>query len=85
MAKSNELQIVKQCVELFSSFRVLLFCCPLVVCQWKEIDMNQSKQLVRLIEIAIMTAAAVILDIISGMFLSLPQGGSVSIMMIPIF
>lgn len=47
--------------------------------------MNQSKQLVRLIEIAIMTAAAVILDIISGMFLSMPQGGSVSIMMIPIF
>ena len=47
--------------------------------------MNQSKQLVRLIEIAIMTAAAVILDIVSGMFLSMPQGGSVSIMMIPIF
>ncbi|MCY7891350.1 energy-coupled thiamine transporter ThiT, partial [Bacillus spizizenii] len=47
--------------------------------------MNQSKQLVRLIEIAIMTAAAVILDIVSGMFLRMPQGGSVSIMMIPIF
>ncbi|MCI3196086.1 energy-coupled thiamine transporter ThiT [Bacillus sp. HU-1818] len=47
--------------------------------------MNQSKQLVRLIEIAIMTGAAVILDIISGMFLRMPQGGSISIMMIPIF
>ncbi|PRP54148.1 energy-coupled thiamine transporter ThiT [Bacillus halotolerans] len=47
--------------------------------------MAQSRQLVRLIEIAIMTAAAVILDIVSGMFLRMPQGGSVSIMMIPIF
>ncbi|KXZ13311.1 energy-coupled thiamine transporter ThiT [Bacillus nakamurai] len=47
--------------------------------------MNQSTQLVRLIEIAIMTGAAVILDIVSGMFLRMPQGGSVSIMMIPIF
>ncbi|MEC1627790.1 energy-coupled thiamine transporter ThiT [Bacillus mojavensis] len=47
--------------------------------------MAQPRQLVRLIEIAIMTAAAVILDIVSGMFLRMPQGGSVSIMMIPIF
>ncbi|MES5395483.1 energy-coupled thiamine transporter ThiT [Bacillus amyloliquefaciens] len=47
--------------------------------------MNHSAQLVRLIEIAIMTGAAVILDIVSGMFLRMPQGGSVSIMMIPIF
>ena len=47
--------------------------------------MNHSTQLVRLIEIAIMTGAAVILDIVSGMFLRMPQGGSVSIMMIPIF
>ncbi|MDY7432995.1 energy-coupled thiamine transporter ThiT [Bacillus sp. V26] len=47
--------------------------------------MAQSRQLVRLIEIAIMTAAAVILDIVSGMFLRMPQGGSISIMMIPIF
>ncbi|PRP49292.1 energy-coupled thiamine transporter ThiT [Bacillus halotolerans] len=47
--------------------------------------MAQSRQLVRLIEIAIMTAAAVILDIVSGMFLRMPQGGAVSIMMIPIF
>lgn len=56
-----------------------------IVYQRKGIFMNQSKQLVRLIEIAIMTAAAVILDIVSGMFLSMPQGGSISIMMIPIF
>ena len=47
--------------------------------------MNLSAQLVRLIEIAILTGAAVILDIVSGMFLRMPQGGSVSIMMIPIF
>ena len=47
--------------------------------------MNHSAQLVRLIEIAILTGAAVILDIVSGMFLRMPQGGSVSIMMIPIF
>lgn len=47
--------------------------------------MNHSTQLVRLIEIAIMTGSAVILDIVSGMFLRMPQGGSVSIMMIPIF
>ncbi|MGR0118648.1 energy-coupled thiamine transporter ThiT [Bacillus halotolerans] len=47
--------------------------------------MAQSRQLVRLIEIAIMTAAAVILDIVSGMFLRMPQGGAVSVMMIPIF
>ncbi len=47
--------------------------------------MNHSTRLVRLIEIAIMTGAAVILDIVSGMFLRMPQGGSVSIMMIPIF
>ena len=44
--------------------------------------MNHSTQLVRLIEIAIMTGAAVILDIVSGMFLRMPQGGSVSIMII---
>ncbi|MCY8556852.1 energy-coupled thiamine transporter ThiT, partial [Bacillus haynesii] len=37
--------------------------------------MNQSKQLVQLIEIAIMTAIALILDMVSGMFLKMPQGG----------
>ncbi|MFO6498351.1 MULTISPECIES: energy-coupled thiamine transporter ThiT [Bacillus] len=47
--------------------------------------MNQSKQLVQLIEIAIMTGIAMILDAISGMFLKMPQGGSIAIMMIPIF
>ncbi|MEK5500505.1 energy-coupled thiamine transporter ThiT [Bacillus sp. FSL M8-0168] len=47
--------------------------------------MNQSKQLVRLIEIAVMTGIALVLDIASGMFLKMPQGGSIAIMMIPIF
>ncbi|KAA6450311.1 energy-coupled thiamine transporter ThiT [Bacillus swezeyi] len=47
--------------------------------------MNQSKQLVRLIEIAIMTGIAIILDMVSGMFLKMPQGGSIAVMMIPIF
>ncbi|MDA1476156.1 energy-coupled thiamine transporter ThiT [Bacillus sp. CLL-7-23] len=47
--------------------------------------MNHSKQLVQLIEIAMMTGIAIILDTISGMFLKMPQGGSIAIMMIPIF
>lgn len=47
--------------------------------------MNQSKQLVQLIEIAIMTGIAIILDLASGMFLKMPQGGSIAVMMIPIF
>lgn len=47
--------------------------------------MNQSKQLVQLIEIAIMTGIALILDMVSGMFLKMPQGGSIAVMMIPIF
>ncbi|MED1632384.1 energy-coupled thiamine transporter ThiT [Bacillus licheniformis] len=47
--------------------------------------MNQSKQLVQLIEIAIMTGIALILDMVSGMLLKMPQGGSIAVMMIPIF
>lgn len=47
--------------------------------------MNQSKQLVQLIEIAFMTGIALILDMVSGMFLKMPQGGSIAVMMIPIF
>lgn len=75
--------------KLSYSFPALLFYwerSPVPLCSSKvRVTMNQSKQLVRLIEIAVMTGIAIVLDIASGMFLKMPQGGSIAIMMIPIF
>ncbi|MCY7677023.1 energy-coupled thiamine transporter ThiT [Bacillus safensis] len=46
--------------------------------------MQQSNQLVRLMEIAIMTSLALVLDYLSGLFLRMPNGGSLALIMIPV-
>ncbi|MGE6629801.1 energy-coupled thiamine transporter ThiT [Bacillus sp. NPDC077027] len=46
--------------------------------------MTHSNQLVRFMEIAIMTSLALILDYLSGFFLRMPNGGSIALIMIPV-
>ncbi|MFB8735544.1 energy-coupled thiamine transporter ThiT [Bacillus sp. SL00103] len=45
---------------------------------------KESNQLVRLMEIAIMTSLALVLDYLSGLFLRMPNGGSLALIMIPV-
>ncbi|WP_226671512.1 energy-coupled thiamine transporter ThiT [Metabacillus litoralis] len=47
--------------------------------------MQGNKRLLFFIEVAMLSALAYLLDLLSGLFLKLPQGGSVSLGMIPIF
>ncbi|MFS0657076.1 energy-coupled thiamine transporter ThiT [Bacillus sp. 179-C3.3 HS] len=44
----------------------------------------QQSNLVRLMEIAIMTSLALVLDYLSGLFLRMPNGGSIALIMIPV-
>ncbi|MDM5299212.1 energy-coupled thiamine transporter ThiT [Bacillus pumilus] len=46
--------------------------------------MQQSNQLVRLMEIAMMTSLALVLDYLSGLFFRMPNGGSLALIMIPV-
>lgn len=47
--------------------------------------MQGNQRLLFLIEVAMLSALAFLLDLVSGIFLKMPQGGSISLGMIPVF